>query len=294
MLRITLLVTLACTAVFGQLSPSATWAIQSQNHYQVRPNLVYGVQNNYETKLDVYQRRDTTGPQPTVIFIHGGGFVGGSKEASLMSIVAWMEMGWDIVNVEYRLGRVSMAPAAVEDCMCALRWVAMHAKDYNFDLSRLVTTGESAGGHLSMALGMIPSSAGYDRQCPGPALPKVSAIVNWYGPSDLNDVITEGPHQQPWAVQWFGSQPDRDDLARNLSPVQYVRAGLPPLIEIHGDADPIVPYSQAGKLQEALAKAGVPHELVTIPGGKHGNFSPAERITIYNAIHDFLSRNHVM
>jgi acetyl esterase/lipase len=288
------LVFAACLPAIAQLNPSATWAVRSADEYRIQPDLVYGVQNNFETKLDVYQRRDATGPQPTVIFMHGGGWVGGSKEASTFSIIPWLEMGWNVVNVEYRLARVSGAPAALEDCMCALRWVGAHAKEYNIDLNRLVTSGESAGGHLALALGMIPASAGFDRECPGPALPKVAAIVNWYGPSDVTELLTEGPHQTTWAVQWFGSLPYKAELAKQVSPIEYVRPGQPPVIEIHGDADPAVPYAQATRLQEALAKANVPHELVTIPNGKHGNFTPDERIKIYVAVRDFLTRVHVM
>ena len=80
MLRITFIFALALGSGYAQLSPSATWAVESQNHYAIRPNIVYGVQNNFETKLDVYMRRDVSGPQPTLMFIHGGGWVGGSKE----------------------------------------------------------------------------------------------------------------------------------------------------------------------------------------------------------------------
>src|SRR4029079_11789008 len=127
----------------GQLSERATWAAQASNNYQSIPNITYLVANNYDAKLDVYQRRNATGPQPTLIFIHGGGWVGGTKESSLMSLMPWFEMGWNVVNVEYRLGRVSLAPAAVEDCLCALRWVGTNAGKYNIDVNKLVVTGES-------------------------------------------------------------------------------------------------------------------------------------------------------
>jgi hypothetical protein len=50
-----------------------------------------------------------------------------------MSLLPWFEMGWNVVNVEYRLARVALAPAAVEDCLCALRYVAAQAKTYNID-----------------------------------------------------------------------------------------------------------------------------------------------------------------
>jgi acetyl esterase/lipase len=272
----------------AQLSPTATWATHAANEYQAFPNITYLVANNYEAKLDVYKRRDTTTPQPTLIWIHGGGWTGGTKESAILSLMPWMEMGWNIVNVEYRLARVSLAPAAVEDCLCALRWVAQQAKTYGFDTTRLVVSGDSAGGHLALTTGMIPESAGLDRECPGAPLPKVAAIVDWYGITDVNDLL-DGPNRKSYAVAWLGSMPNRDEIARRVSPLTYVRPGLPPVISIQGDADPTVPYQHSVRLQEALAKVGVPHELVTIPGGKHGNFTPEERTKIYVAIRAFLA-----
>jgi acetyl esterase/lipase len=289
MLRpIRILLLLSTVPSLAQLSPTATWATHAANEYQIIPNVTYLTANNYEAKLDIYKRRDTNAPQPTLIWIHGGGLTGGSKEASVMSLVPWMEMGWDVVNVEYRLARVSLAPAAVEDCLCALRFVAQQAKTYGFDTTRLVVSGDSAGGHLALTTGMIPESAGLDRECPGAPLPKVAAIIDWYGITDVNDLL-DGPNRKSYAVAWLGSMPNRDDIARRVSPLSYVRAGLPPVLSIQGDADPTVPYQHSVRLQEALAKVGVPHGLVTIPGGKHGNFSPEERTKIYVAIHAFLA-----
>jgi acetyl esterase/lipase len=256
----------------------------------VFPNITYLTASNYEAKLDVYKRRDTTGPQPTLIFIHGGGWVGGTKEGSLMSLMPWFEMGWNVVNVEYRLGRVALAPAAVEDCMCALRYVAAQAKTYDVDTSRLVLSGESAGGHLALTTGMIPESAGLDRQCPGAPLPKAAAIVDWYGITDVVDLL-DGPNRKTYAVQWMASLPNREDIARRVSPLTYVRPGLPPVIAIQGDADPTVPYQHSVRLTEALSKVDVPNQLVTIPGGKHGGFTAEERTRIYLAIRDFLAKN---
>lgn len=299
MFKSTLLI-FASALAYAQLPPAATFAVEGANHYNVRPNIVYGTFNNYEAKLDLYQRRDAAGPQPTVIFIHGGGWILGTKEASTMSFLPWLEMGWDVVNVEYRMARVSLAPAAVEDCLCALRWVGEHAKEMNFDLSRLVVTGESAGGHLALTTGMIPESAGLDHECPGAGftnntiapLPKVSAIISWYGITDLNDMLA-GPNLRRYAVEWFGAQPDQEALAKRVSPLTYVRAGLPPILLIHGDADPIVPYSQATRMRDALKAAGDDAELFTVPGGKHGNYSPEARIKIYETIHEFLAKHHI-
>jgi acetyl esterase/lipase len=141
----------------------------------------------------------------------------------------------------------------------------------NFDTTKLVVTGHSAGGHLSLTTGMLPASAGLDRECPGGEDLKVAAIVNWYGITDVVDIL-DGANTKEYAVAWLSSMPNRDEIARRVSPLSYVRKGLPPIITIHGDADPTVPYTHAVRLQEALNKAGIPNQLVTIPGGKHGGF----------------------
>src|SRR3984957_5352578 len=261
----------------AQLSPQATWATHAANEYQIFPNITYSVNNNYESKLDIYKRRDVTAPQPTLIWIHGGGWTGGTKEAAVMSLMPWFEMGWNVVNVEYRLARISLAPAAVEDCLCALRFVAAQAKTYNIDTTRLVVTGDSAGGHLALTTGMIPESAGLDRECPGVPLPKLAAIVDWYGITDVNDLL-DGPNRKSYAVAWLSSMPDRQEIAKRVSPLEYVRAGLPPLLMIHGDADPTVPYQHSVRFKAALDKAGVPNQLHTVPGGHHGGFSAAENV----------------
>jgi acetyl esterase/lipase len=199
-------------------------------------------------------------------------------------------MGWNAVNVEYRLARVSQAPAAVEDCLCALRWVIRNAKQYGFDTAKLVVSGSSAGGHLALTTGLVPASAGLDRQCPGTEELKVAAIVNWYGITDVADLL-DGQNMKTYAVQWMGSMPNRVEIAKRVSPLTYVRAGIPPIVTIQGDADPVVPYSHSVRLQEALKNAGVDHELVTIPGGKHGNFTRAENQRAFAAIEAFLARH---
>jgi len=278
------------TPAFAQAPSSTEWAVHAANQYQVFPNVTYLTASNYEAKLDVYKRRDTTGPQPTVIYMHGGFWAAGSKDGSLMSLVPWFEMGWNVVNVEYRLAHVAVAPAAVEDCLCALRYIDNQAKTYDIDTTRIVLTGESAGGHLALTTGIIPETAGLDRECAGAALPKVAAIINWFGITDVYDVI-EGPHRANAAMQWFGSLPNREDIAHRVSPLTYVRSGLPPILTIHGDADTTVPYQHAVRLHEALAKAGVTNQLLTIPGGKHGNFTPDERTKIFSTIRDFLAKN---
>jgi acetyl esterase/lipase len=269
----------------SQSVEAAGRAADLSNRYRIVPNITYLTANNWDAKLDVIVPREAGAPNPTLIYIHGGGWVGGSRETSWLQLLPYLEAGWSVVNV-------SLAPAAVEDCRCALSWVIRNARQYNFDTAKLVVTGHSAGGHLSLTTGMLPSSAGLDRECPGSEELKVAAIVNWFGISDVVDLL-DGANMKGYAVAWLGSMPNRDEVARRVSPLTYVRAGLPPIITIHGDADPVVPYTHATRLHEALNKAGVSNQLVTIPGGKHGGFSHDQSVRAYTAIREFLSKHNL-
>src|SRR6185436_3756264 len=202
----------------AQLPPTATFAAQLASQYQMAANVTYRTASNQQLKMDVYYRRGVTTPQPTLVYMHGGFWVAGAKETAILGLVPWMEMGWNVVNVEYRLGVASdastLAPAAVVDCFCALRFVAGSAAAYNIDVNRIVVTGESAGGHLSLAMGMIPENAvSANPDCAGasaparggaagagargaapagvpagpvvlPPMPKIAAVINWFGITD--------------------------------------------------------------------------------------------------------------
>src|ERR687884_71273 len=109
-----------------------------------------------------------------------------------------------IYRLVFVIVMTQLSPAAVEDCLCALRFINNQAKTYDIDTTRIVLTGESAGGHLALTTGIIPETAGLDRECAGAALPRVAAIINWFGITDVYDVI-EGPHRANAAMQWFGS-----------------------------------------------------------------------------------------
>lgn len=284
----------------AQLSDAVRAIALLEHDYEVIPDITYFIANRTELKLDIYQPREPKGPTPVVMFIHGGGWVEGSKERDVLGVLPYLQMGFSVVNVEYRLGRVSLAPAAVEDCLCALHWIGRNAAKYNFDLNKVILTGGSAGGHLALTTGMIPDSAGLANQCaaeddnaPGwrgpwksPA-PKVAAIINWFGITDVWDML-EGPNIRSYAVSWFGSQPNQEALAKRVSPLTYVRAGLPPILTVHGDADPLVPYADAVRLHEALTKAGVPNQLLTIPGGKHGDFPADQTLKAAETVREFL------
>jgi acetyl esterase/lipase len=238
----------------------------------------------------MYLPRTQAQPTPTVIMIHGGGWVSGTKEIAQMHILPYLALGYAVVNVGYRLGAVALAPGAVEDVRAALRWVGRNAKQYQLDTTRLIATGHSAGGHLALMVAMLPANSEFDRVAGiNDPTPRIAAVVNWFGITDVADQIEGGANKRDYAVRWFGRE-QSVDLARRVSPLSYVQKSLPPILTLHGDADPTVPYSHGVRLHEALTKAGVPNKLHTIPGGGHGGFSREETLRAYNIIQDFLKQ----
>jgi len=284
---------LCFSAVCAQEQPSTPWATDAGSRYWVQPDIVYQVANNQSLKLDMWYQHNVKTPSPTLVYIHGGGWVFGTKEGSVLQFLPFLEKGWTVVNVEYRMASSAPAPAAVEDTRCALRWVFRNAQQWHFDTSKIVLMGHSAGGHLSLITGMLPDGTGLDNQCYGTEKLSVAAIINWYGITDVNDLL-KGENLKNYAVMWLGGQPNAEEVARRVSPLTYVRAGLPPILTIHGDKDDVVPYSHATRLREALDRVKVPNQLLTIAGGGHGGFSRADYVKSYETIWAFLRRNNII
>jgi acetyl esterase/lipase len=168
-----------------------------------------------------------------------------------------------------------------------------------------VVSGASAGGHLALTTAMIPTTAGFERQCANDDDPSggagpwpnrranVAAVINWFGITDVS-ALTDGPGARAYAVTWLGNQPNRAEIARSVSPLTYVRPNLPPVLTIHGDRDTYVPYEQALRLHQALDRAGVTNQLLTIPGKGHGDFTLEEDLQIWSVVRSFLLRAGVL
>ncbi len=252
--------------------------------YRISSNVTYLKSGAWEGKMDIYSRPDA-GPQPTLIWMHGGGMPDGTKDGQLFALMPYLESGWNVINLEHRYPGVTLAPAALQNCWCALRWVVHNAPMYGFDTTKLVISGASSGSWFALAAAMTPRPEHWDEACPGNEDAKVAAVVNWYGIWDFADLL-QGPNQKPYAAGWVQNLPNPLDIARMLAPA--VTVSTPPTISIHGDADPTVPYTQSVRLHEALKRAHVKEQMITIAGGKHGGFTRAENETAFAAIEVFL------
>jgi dipeptidyl aminopeptidase/acylaminoacyl peptidase len=153
------------------------------------------------------------------------------------------------------------------------------------DPKKIVAAGGSAGGHLALMIAMTPASADL-----GPAS-KIAAVIDFFGISDVATLLV-GPDQREFATAWIPPQPERMELARRVSPMTYVRKGLPPILILHGDADPTVPYEQSVALAKALKSAGDDATLITTPGGGHG-FTLPEMVQVTPQIFLWLKKHKI-
>jgi len=241
-----------------------------------------------DTRLDImYPKAPPSGKRPGVVMFHGGGWIRSTKETMMTAFcLPFLEHGFVVANVEYRVAPAAKAPGAVNDALAAAKWFADHAAKYDVDPARIVVTGASAGGHLALMVGMAPASAGL-----GPAIP-IAAIVNGYGVTDVADLL-DGAHRQGFAVEWLPEQTGRLELAKKLSPLTYVRQGLPPTLTVQGENDRTVPHEQGAQLTAALRQAGVDTEMMTVPGAGHG-FSKEQWPAVHARIFIFLAQRGII
>ncbi len=234
--------------------------------------------------MDLYLPAPSSVPAraPVVLFVHGGGWAmrRRSQGPLFAEITAGLNRrGIAVASPDYRLAPDHRWPAPLDDLDCALAEIVRGAPAWNLDPTRVGAWGVSAGGHLVSLLGTRPAVP--PSPAPGPAPPparspvpwlapggavRLDAVVDLYGPADLGAPGWPVPMARLIA-QEFGSSPA---VLRAASPQHRVGAEDPPILVVHGDADRTVPLAQSERFALALERAGVPAELVVVPGGTHG------------------------
>ena len=277
-------------------------------------NSVAAAAGTMDLHLDVLQVPSAK-PTPVVLQLHGGGWIRGDRPSGFGTFRAFLAAGMSVVTVQYRLAKDAPAPAAIQDVRCALAWIKANAKRYNFDSSRVVAYGESAGGHLALMAGYAPAS--FDP--PGCTdQPKVVAVLDFLGPTNLAEGLTESGSSD-FTHQWLGAdmpltpysatplpdgkkqhvgwpEPDEKTLAkaRMMSPMTYIRPDLPPTFIVYGDSDRTVDPSQDIQLKKALDAAGVPNGVDVVKGRGHGGFSKEENDTSKLLCLEFLEAQGIL
>lgn len=245
------------------------------------------VENGHERqKLDLYLPAKAEGPLPLLIWIHGGGWQNGSKEGCPPARQGYLERGYAVASLNYRLSGHAAFPAQIEDCKAALRWLRAHAQEYGLDPERFGVWGSSAGGHLVALLGTSGAEKSLDVGAHLDVSSRVQAVCDYYGPTDLTRMdentapgarMRHNAPDSPESKLLGGPVQENKDKAARASPLTFVSAGMPPFLIVHGDADPVVAFSQSELLFDALKQAGGSVHLHRIKGAGHGQgFGGAE------------------
>ena len=255
-----LLVTMSCAR--GQAPPE----VRSQN------DITYTKVGDRELKLDMTRPAEGDGPFPAVVVIHGGAWRAGNKADvhAVMSMLA--QHGYVTISPQYRFCPKDLFPAQVYDVKAAVRWLRTHAAEYKVDPDHIGATGFSAGGHLSLMLGLTGPNDGLE----GENLPadapssRVQAVVNFFGPTDF--AASDLPDVSKGLLKDFlgGTPAEKPELTKQASPVTFTTSDDPPILTFQGTKDPLVPHTQAFTLTDALTKAGVPGRVELLIGAGHG------------------------
>lgn len=257
--------------VFISLFLFCAMKVLAQNEkFVTKTNVEYGNVDGEELLLDIHVPKGD-GPFPVAIYVHGGGWMGGDKanpdDAPALEMLT--EAGFVWFSINYRLAPKHHWPACQNDVQTAIRWVKANAVKYKGDPSRIVLIGYSAGGQLAtFAATVVDESI------------RVQAVVGF---APLTDFVQElpkrgnilGSAQRGLLNKPQELTPESLGLLKALSPINYIRPGLPPFLLVHGNADQSVPHEQSLAFQTKLRENGVRCDLITLPGAPH-------RLTMWN------------
>lgn len=239
--------------------------------------------------LDLHTPSSVKQP-PLIVYVHGGAWRAGSK--SDVPIAGLLDQGFAIASVDYRLSTQARFPAQIHDIKAAIRFLRAKASSFGITAEKIAIIGSSAGGHLAALTGVTNGHRDLEGRV-GDHLDQssdVSAIVSFYGASNLESILGQSTEfgltvRIPALKLLLGGLPEKvPALAKLASPVAHLDKLDPPLLLLHGDADPQMPPAQSIEFQKAYQSKV---RLITLPGSKHGGaeFYDAEHLRI---VADFL------
>jgi acetyl esterase/lipase len=244
---------------------------------EVQRDVVYGKGGDVDLKLDIYRPKQLPEkPLPVIVYIHGGGWRSGSKDQSADKLVWLVERGYCGVSINYRLTPSGVQfPEPLYDCKCAIRFLRAKANDLHLDPDRIGVWGHSAGAHLAALLGTtahvkeFEGTGGWSEQSS-----RVQAVVAQSAAIEFASLLAETKtiqEAEPAIKALLGGHPkDREKLARLASPLTHTDTESAPVLILHGDADPLVPVTQAEMFYATLRRANVPAKLQIGKGRNHG------------------------
>jgi acetyl esterase/lipase len=260
----------AFLCLFILVSSTPSLIAQTASDSKITPDVVYGHKAGMALTFDVIRPKEPNGA--AVLFMMSGGWVSGwvppqgfmdpKAPEGLKHFRDLVEHGYTLFIVRHGSSPWFKVPDAVADVRRAVRYVHLHAADFNIDPNRIGVCGGSAGGHLSLMLGTASDEGNQkskdeiDR-----ASDRVAAVVAYFPPVDLRQWV--GDKRFP-ALSFDAKEAD------SVSPILYVTKDDPPTLLIHGDKDDLVKLDNSQRILEAFKKEGVPCDLIVMHGAGHG------------------------
>lgn len=215
---------------------------------------------NLDLHLFLPDSIDKSKKSPVIVYFSGGSWTQGNPEWDFYNCAAYAKKGWVAVSVEYRVAdRYETTPfEAVKDARSAIRWLRMHAGEYNIDTNRIVASGNSAGGHLVLTTVLANDWNETTDNRQYSASPNI-ALVNAGAYNLVSDDHTD----------WISRDLADKNLVKKISPFHLLRKGTPPILIIHGTNDQSVDYAFAREFADSMKKLGNDLEFHTLEGAPH-------------------------
>lgn len=240
-------------------------------------NVSYIQRGDPRQVLDVYLPSRGDGPHPTLLTVHGGGFLGGNKDDLAPFARQLVQQGYAVVLAEYRLAPEYTYPSQVQDVFCALGWLYANAGTYDFNSDQVVAIGESVGGSLAAMLGIVDDPRRYLEGCSYglPEGKRLQGVITFYPVTNFALAAYDS-----FFVPYLGVLPEQDpERWAEASVLSEVEGSEPPFLVVHGSWDARVPLSESRNLVEALRAHQVAVDFVVMPHADHGFISEAPEST---------------
>jgi acetyl esterase/lipase len=237
--------------------------------------------------LDLFVPTTGSGPFPVIINIHAGGFKFGDKGMVNETIgKAFLNAGYAIASINYRLSGEAIFPAGLQDAKAAVRFLRANAAKFNLNPDKIVSFGQSAGGNLAAMLGTTAGVAEFDDPALGNAgvSSKVQAVIDWFGPTDFLQMDAQAKAQGCSADNQTHNAADSfesayigaaiqtvPDQVKKSNPITYISKNAVPFLIQKGDQDCTVPIENTKMLADALKAAGSDVTYTLLKGTGHGD-----------------------
>jgi acetyl esterase/lipase len=285
---------IAALAIYLLTAPSNAIAQKVPNS-TIEKDIVFSKVDGRELHLDLVRPTSVTKPTPFIIWLHGGGWRQGDRKDYHAAMRDMAQLGYAGASVEYRLAPAHKFPAQLDDARNALAFLRANAAKYNLDPDRIAVAGGSAGGHLSLMLGLAKPA---DEKSPN----GIRAVIDISGPTDFQTWIIDkepdallkksvGVDLNELIADFVGTSDRQDHRMKEVSPLTYVRKDNPAVLILHGTADGWVPFQQSQVLEKALKQAGVKVKLVPFQGASHFAdwWSPEQKAQFRREMVEFLA-----